>query len=78
MLFYAAFIAAMAAIGAWQGFGPAYWIGLAVAAGIAAWHHRWIRGRTREGCFRAFLHNNWIGAALFAGIAIDQWLQSSS
>jgi 4-hydroxybenzoate polyprenyltransferase len=27
-----------------------------------------IRMRTREGCFRAFRHNNWVGAAVFAGI----------
>ena len=39
---------------------------------IAAYHYRLVRGRTREGCFKAFLHNNWIGAAVFAGIAIDQ------
>ena len=28
-----------------------------------------IRDRTREGCFKAFLHNNWFGAAVFAGMA---------
>jgi 4-hydroxybenzoate polyprenyltransferase len=33
-----------------------------------------IRGRTREGCFRAFLHNNWVGAAVFAGIVLDTLL----
>ena len=30
-----------------------------------------IRQRTREGCFKAFLHNNWLGLAVFAGIAAD-------
>ena len=29
---------------------------------------RLIRGRSREGCFRAFRHNNWVGLAIFAGI----------
>jgi 4-hydroxybenzoate polyprenyltransferase len=71
MLCYAGFVAAMAAIGAWQRFGAAYFAGLAVAAGIAAWHYVLIRGRGRDGCFRAFRHNSWIGAAVFAGIALD-------
>jgi 4-hydroxybenzoate polyprenyltransferase len=44
---------------------------LAVAAAIAAWHYRLIRGRTREGCFTAFRHNNWLGASVFAGIVLD-------
>jgi 4-hydroxybenzoate polyprenyltransferase len=33
------------------------------------YHARLIRARSREGCFRAFRHNNWVGAAIFAGIA---------
>jgi 4-hydroxybenzoate polyprenyltransferase len=71
MACYALFIATMAAIGAWQHYGVFYFAGLAVAAAIAALHHRWIRGRTREGCFKAFLGNNWIGAAIFVGIVLD-------
>jgi 4-hydroxybenzoate polyprenyltransferase len=71
MACYALFIASMGAIGAWQGCGPFYYAGVATAAGIALHHYRLIRGRTREGCFRAFLHNNWLGAALFAGLALD-------
>ncbi len=35
------------------------------------YHFFLIRGRTREGCFRAFRHNNWVGAAVFIGIALD-------
>ena len=30
-----------------------------------------LRGRERERCFRAFLHNHWVGMAVFAGIAAD-------
>ena len=71
MACYAAFIAAMAAIGRWQQYGLPYYAGLAVAAALAAWHYVLIRGRSREGCFRAFRHNNWIGAAIFAGIVLD-------
>lgn len=69
---YMAFLLAMGAIGLWQGYGLFYFAGLAAAAGLALHHYRLIRGRTREGCFKAFLHNNWIGAAVFAGIVLDR------
>jgi 4-hydroxybenzoate polyprenyltransferase len=71
MLCYALFILAMAAIGWWARFGIAYYAGIVAAAGIAVHHYFLIRGRTREGCFKAFMHNNWLGAAVFAGIALD-------
>ena len=71
MACYAAFIATLAAIGAWQRYGIAYYAGVAAAAGICAWHYMLIRGRTREGCFKAFLGNNWVGLAVFAGILAD-------
>ncbi len=45
-----------------------YHAGLAVAGSLMVYHGWLIRGRTREGCFRAFRHNNWVGAAIFAGI----------
>jgi 4-hydroxybenzoate polyprenyltransferase len=75
MACYAIFLAAMVAIGQWQRFGPAYYVGLLVAWAIAIHHYFLIRGRTREGCFKAFLHNNWLGAAVFAGIVADQALR---
>ncbi|MGZ5047529.1 MAG: 4-hydroxybenzoate octaprenyltransferase [Usitatibacter sp.] len=71
MLCYALFVASLSAIGSWQDYGSAYFAGLAVALAISVLHYRWIRGRTREGCFRAFLGNNWVGAAVFAGIVLD-------
>jgi 4-hydroxybenzoate polyprenyltransferase len=71
MACYALFLATMGAIGVWEHAGGFYYAGLAVAAAIAAYHYFLIRGRTREGCFKAFLHNNWLGAAVFAGIVLD-------
>ena len=71
MLCYALFVAATAAIGAWQRFGLWYFTGVALAAAVAVYHYFLIRHRDRAGCFKAFRHNNWIGAAIFAGIAAD-------
>ena len=68
MICYAAMLAILAWVGMYEKLGLAYYAGLAAAAGMMAWHYTLIRGRTREACFRAFLHNNWVGAAIFAGI----------
>jgi 4-hydroxybenzoate polyprenyltransferase len=72
MASYGAFLGIMAGIGWWQHYGPAYFAGVAVAAIIAAYHYRLIRGRERERCFKAFLHNNWMGAAVFAGVVAER------
>ena len=45
-----------------------YHAGLAAAAAMMVYHYFLIRERSREGCFRAFRHNNWVGVAIFAGI----------
>jgi 4-hydroxybenzoate polyprenyltransferase len=71
MACYALFVGAMAAIGIWQGWRLFYFLGLLAALAIALLHYAWIRGRTREGCFRAFRHNHWIGLAVFAGVVLD-------
>ena len=44
-----------------------YYLGLAAATGVAAYHYTLIRERDPARCFKAFLHNNWFGAAVFAG-----------
>ncbi len=77
MACYAAMIALLFALGLHLGFGWPYYASLAAAAAIAVAHWRMIRTRTREGCFRAFLHNNWLGAAIFAGIAADYLLAAA-
>jgi len=75
MAFYVLFLATMAAIGWYLRFGIAYYAGLVAAAAIVAYHYRLIRRRSREGCFKAFLHNNWLGAAVFAGIVVDSLIR---
>ncbi|NUZ04325.1 4-hydroxybenzoate octaprenyltransferase [Piscinibacter koreensis] len=68
MAFYAVYLASWAAIGARLELGAAFYLGIATAAGIAAWHYTLIRDRSREGCFRAFRLNHWVGFAVFAGV----------
>ena len=71
MLSYAAMLAILAFVGVRAGLGWPYLAALALAATLMLYHWRLIRGRTREGCFKAFLHNNWVGAAIFAGIVLS-------
>jgi 4-hydroxybenzoate polyprenyltransferase len=66
------FVAIMAATGAWQGFGPLYYAGLAAALALALAQYPMIQARSREGCFRAFRFNNWVGCAVFVGILFDR------
>jgi len=47
-----------------------FYVAIAVAAGQAMWHWTLIRGRTRDGCFKAFRLNHWVGFSLFAGVAL--------
>ncbi len=48
--------------------GSLYYLGLIVAVGIAIYHYTLIKSRSRETCFKAFLHNNWFGFSVFAGV----------
>lgn len=50
--------------------GTIFIVACGVAAAQAAWHYTLIRGRTREGCFKAFRLNHWLGMTVFAGIAL--------
>src|SRR5262249_51883957 len=76
MTCYCAALAVLAAIGMHRGLGVIYYLGLAAAAALMAYHYRLIRERDRDACFKAFNHNNWVGAAIFAGIAGDYALRA--
>jgi 4-hydroxybenzoate polyprenyltransferase len=71
MLFYLSMLITLAWAGRLAALGMAYYAGLAVAAGLMVYHWFLIRGRSRDGCFRAFLHNNWVGGVIFAGIVLS-------
>jgi len=71
MICYSAMLLILVGIGVHHRLGPLYYVGLAGAAGLMAYHYGLIRGRDREGCFKAFNHNNWVGGAVFAGIFAD-------
>ena len=75
MASYIAFIALLVLIGSMIGAGWVFYAGCAVAGVCAIYHFVLIRTRTRDGCMRAFRHNNWIGAAIFAGTVLDYTLR---
>jgi 4-hydroxybenzoate polyprenyltransferase len=74
MASYALMVAILASAGIELGLGWPFHAGLAVAGGMMCYHYALIRGRSREGCFRAFRHNNWVGLAIFAGIVLSYLL----
>ena len=70
MGFYAAYLAIWAGLITRRVTHPVLWLAFGVALAQVAWHYQLIKGRTREGCFKAFRLNHWLGATLFAGIAL--------
>jgi 4-hydroxybenzoate polyprenyltransferase len=77
MASYAAMLALLAWAGAALRLAWPYYAGLAAAAGMMLYHYTLIRDRSREGCFRAFRHNNWVGVAVFCGIVASYNLPSA-
>jgi 4-hydroxybenzoate polyprenyltransferase len=71
MASYAAMLALLTSVGVIASLAWPYYAGLAAAGAMMVHHWRLIRTRAREGCFRAFMHNNWVGAAVFGGIAVS-------
>ena len=58
------------------GLGTPWFLAVAAAGCLFAWHQVMIRERQREACFRAFRHNNWVGLLLYLGAVAHFALQS--
>ena len=71
MLSYAGMLVLLAWVGMRLHLGWPFAAGLAAAGAMMVYHWFLIRGRSREGCFKAFMHNNWVGGAIFAGIVFS-------
>ena len=63
--------AGLSLLGKQAGLGKYYWLGMAIAALLAAYQQLLIRKHEPAMCFRAFLNNNWLGAILFIAIVLD-------
>jgi len=72
MACYVGMLALLAVLGIRLDLAWPYYAGLAAGASMMLHHWRLIRGRTREGSFQAFRHNNWVGGAIFVGIVFSQ------
>jgi 4-hydroxybenzoate polyprenyltransferase len=48
-----------------------YFIAILIAGAQAVWHIALIRGRSREGCFKAFRLNHWLGFTVFLGLLLS-------
>jgi 4-hydroxybenzoate polyprenyltransferase len=68
MASYAVMLAMLLFLGWYLSLLWPYYAGLAAAAAMMLYHWRLIRDRSRQGAFKAFMHNNWVGAAVFVGI----------
>jgi 4-hydroxybenzoate polyprenyltransferase len=75
MACYGAYLSLLLLLGNAIGARWPYYLGCGIAFGFALHHYVLIRERTREGCFRAFRHNNWVGLAVFAGTVLDYALR---
>jgi 4-hydroxybenzoate polyprenyltransferase len=71
MASYAAMLLLLVIVGARMHLGWPFYLGLAAAATMMVYHWFLIRGRSRNGCFKAFMQNNWVGGAIFAGIVLS-------
>ena len=68
MICYAITLGLLAWVGQVLDLGGVYCAGLVVAGSISIYHYTLIKSRSRETCFKAFLHNNWFGLSVFLGM----------
>jgi 4-hydroxybenzoate polyprenyltransferase len=76
MASYVLMLGLLCTVGVMAGLGWPFYAGLAAAWAMMVYHWFLIRGRSREGCFKAFMHNNWVGGAIFAGIVLSYLTES--
>lgn len=68
--FYLLFLAIWT-VALWVHVDPWVWGGmLVVALAQVVWHFHLIKGRSRDGCFKAFRLNHWLGFTVFAGVVL--------
>lgn len=78
MLSYMLMLAILSGVGIILQMPAPYYLGLGAAWCMMIYHYFLIRGRTREGCFKAFRQNNWVGLAIFLGIVFSYPLRLPS
>ncbi len=64
-------LAMLAWVGDAAGRGWIYFVGLGIAAALALYQQRLMRGRDPGRCFIAFLNNNYFGMVIFIGVVLD-------
>ncbi|MDA0830156.1 MAG: 4-hydroxybenzoate octaprenyltransferase [Proteobacteria bacterium] len=72
LAFQTTFLFLLLAVGIMSALGFFYYMGLAGAAVSIAFQYPMIKYREREGCFRAFRHNNLAGGMIFFGLLLDK------
>ncbi len=68
MTCYAVMLSLLVLVGLMLKLAWPFYVGIGLAIILAIYHYSLIRGRERQLCFKAFLHNNWLGAAIFIGL----------
>ena len=51
-----------------------YYVALVISALLFYRHYQFIKGRTREGCFTAFIENHQVGLVITLGLLLQYWL----
>jgi 4-hydroxybenzoate polyprenyltransferase len=68
MACYVIHLLLMVAVGLQMHLRVLFFVSTLVAAALAAWHFNLIRGRSRDGCWRAFQTNHWLGCVQWLGV----------
>ena len=63
-------LVALIMVGNMAGLDFWYFAGVGIAAMLMAYHQWLARDRSKDGCFKAFLHNHYIGMVIFIGIVL--------